>query len=155
MADKAAKEAVEAMEVNNSIIQAEDEKKYLKQRMIDLWQSELNDTDTGLKHIKQRVQLQPSPIDLKQRRDQVVITRLRIGHAHLTSSYLLLGRNPTMCDICEEQLNINHLITQCIEYEPSRQQMGIADNLKECLSEYQNQTKIIRFSEENQLYMKI
>ncbi|KAG5862596.1 hypothetical protein JTB14_025006 [Gonioctena quinquepunctata] len=134
MADKAAKEAVEAMEVNNSIIQAEDEKKYLKQRMIDLWQSEWNDTDTGLKHIKQRVQLQPSPIDLKQRRDQVVITRLRIGTLTL-HPHILLGRNPTMCDICEEQLNINHLITQCIEYEPSRQQIGIANNLKECLNE--------------------
>ncbi|KAG5876141.1 hypothetical protein JTB14_021074 [Gonioctena quinquepunctata] len=58
MADKAAKEAVNVMEVNNSIIQAEDGNKFLKQRMLDLWQSEWNDTDTGLKHIKQRVQLQ-------------------------------------------------------------------------------------------------
>ncbi|KAG5894194.1 hypothetical protein JTB14_037756 [Gonioctena quinquepunctata] len=90
MADKAAKEAVKAMEVNHSIIQAEDGKKYLKQRMIDLWQSEWNDTDTGLKHIEQRVQLQPSPIDLKQRRDQVVkqdyVSDPLTLHLHIYSS---------------------------------------------------------------------
>nr|CAI5836232.1 unnamed protein product [Callosobruchus analis] len=54
------------------------------------------------------------------RRDQVCFTRVRIGHTHLTTSYLLLGNNHPRCDECGASLTVNHLITECRLYNSQR-----------------------------------
>lgn len=40
------------------------------------------------------------------RREEVVLTRLRIGHTKLTHSYLMAKHPPTLCDTCGTELSV-------------------------------------------------
>ena len=51
------------------------------------------------------------------RRDEVVLSRLRLGHSYLTHSYLLKGEPPPVCVTCNCHLTISHILVDCIEYD--------------------------------------
>ena len=51
------------------------------------------------------------------RRDEVVLSRLRLGHSYLTHSYLLKGEPPPECVTCNCRLTISHILVDCIEYD--------------------------------------
>jgi len=42
------------------------------------------------------------------RKKETVINRLRIGHTHLTHSYLITKQDPPSCEICGVIININN-----------------------------------------------
>ena len=44
------------------------------------------------------------------RRDQVVMTRLRIGHTNLTHGHLMDKSPPKMCDECNIPITVKHLL---------------------------------------------
>ena len=50
------------------------------------------------------------------RRGDVVLTRMRIGHTHLTHGYLMSKDHPPMCDLCNVQLSISHIFSVCHKY---------------------------------------
>lgn len=62
-----------------------------------------------------------SAISLHSRFQQVVLTRLRIGHTHLTHGFLLRREEPPHCMHCDEQLSVVHLLISCPLYECQRQ----------------------------------
>ena len=49
--------------------------------------------------------------------DEVVLSRLKLGHSYLTHSYLLKGEPPPECVTCNCRLNISHILVDCIEYD--------------------------------------
>ena len=51
------------------------------------------------------------------RRDEVVLSRLRLGHSYLTHSYLLKGESPPDCVTCDCRLTTSHILVDCIEYD--------------------------------------
>ena len=55
----------------------------------------------------------PPPIDLNNRKEQVVLSRLRIGHTRLTHGYLMYGETPPMCLRCDVQLSVMHILVEC------------------------------------------
>jgi len=59
------------------------------------------------------------PCNLK-RRDEVDITRARVGHTHLTHSFLITKEPASLCDTCNVNLSINHIITRCPKYSAAR-----------------------------------
>ena len=44
------------------------------------------------------------------------LTRLRIGHSHLTHAHLLRGDPPSVCEYCRRPLSIRHLLITCSCY---------------------------------------
>ena len=50
------------------------------------------------------------------RSDEVVLSRLRLGHSYLTHSYLLKGEPPPECVACNCRLTISHILVDCFEY---------------------------------------
>jgi RNase H len=54
------------------------------------------------------------------RREEVVLTRLRIGHTYLTQGYLLRGEDPPVCEECETILTIKHVLTKCTKYNDEK-----------------------------------
>ena len=50
------------------------------------------------------------------RRDEVVLSRQKLGHSYLTYSYLLKGEPPPECVTCNCRLTISHILVDCIEY---------------------------------------
>lgn len=85
------------------------------------------------------------PTSKLNRRDQVITTRLRIGHTKLTHSYLLNKTDPPKCDRCDQLLTINHLILQCPSFRQARTSNKITDNLKDGLNDEDEVRKIINF----------
>jgi kelch-like protein 2/3 len=55
------------------------------------------------------------------RRDEVAIHRLRVGHSHLTHSYLLKKEQAPVCHTCNSPLTIEHMMIACSKYDSERQ----------------------------------
>ncbi|MPC58373.1 hypothetical protein E2C01_052375 [Portunus trituberculatus] len=50
---------------------------------------------------------------IRDRRKQIVLARLRIGHTYLTRRYLLTRDPQPYCDDCLVPLTVRHLLVEC------------------------------------------
>ena len=50
------------------------------------------------------------------RREDVVITRLRIGHTRFTHSYILNREEQPFCIACNQHITVKHILTDCIDF---------------------------------------
>ena len=96
-ADSAAKSALQK-DVSNCLISCTDTYQYISQYVRDMWQREWDTAVNNKLHAtKPLIGEQPSAYR-SVRRDEVVLSRLRLGHSYLTHSYLLKGEPPPgMC----------------------------------------------------------
>jgi hypothetical protein len=81
-------------------------KEFARQR----WQSEWNDEinrQNKLGNVKPTIDKWRN-IDYLKRKDQTVITRLRIGHKRLTRGHLLEQTSTPTCN-CTEQISVRHI----------------------------------------------
>ena len=53
------------------------------------------------------------PVFRKSRKEQVILSRLRIGHTSLTPSFILKQRQPRQCLTCQTPYTINHVLVEC------------------------------------------
>ncbi|KAJ4447441.1 hypothetical protein ANN_09448 [Periplaneta americana] len=67
------------------------------------------------------------------RRDEVILTRLRIGHCRLTHGHLLSGEPPPECDTCHALLTVEHFLLHCRKYDLPRRQYAIRPTLRDAL----------------------
>ena len=82
----------------------------------DMWQREWDTAFNNKLHAtKPLIGEQPSAYR-SVRRDEVVLSRLKLGHSYLTYSYLLKGEPPPECVTCSCRLTISHILVDCIEY---------------------------------------
>ena len=92
-ADSAAKAALQK-DVFNCLISYTDTYQYISQYIRDMWQREWDTAVNNKLHAtKPLIGEQPSAYR-SVRRDEVVLSRLRLGHSYLTHSYLLKGGHP-------------------------------------------------------------
>lgn len=54
------------------------------------------------------------------RRESVVLTRIRIGHSFLTHGYLMVREIEPMCQTCNVTLSIKHIIEECPAFDRQR-----------------------------------
>ena len=47
------------------------------------------------------------------RREEIILSRLRIGHSYVTHSHLLRGEPPPLCEHCGKPLTIKHILIEC------------------------------------------
>jgi ribonuclease HI len=67
-----------------------------------------------------------------QRREEVTLCRLRIGHTKLTHGHLMERAPPPIC--CGVQLTVRHILTECRQHQDNRLQYLPSQNLKKILS---------------------
>ena len=63
------------------------------------------------------------------RAEEVVITRLRIGHTKATKSHILSRGPPTTCQHCGQTLTLEHMLLECTVLQHSRDEYYTADSL--------------------------
>ena len=80
------------------------------------WQYNWNLTETAYKIVHPSVDTWKTPIKLT-RRDQTVLTRIRMAHTNLTSMYLLTGERPARCPNCRVRVTIQHILVSCPIYD--------------------------------------
>ena len=64
------------------------------------------------------------------RREEVVLTRLRIGHTRLQHSYLLEREDQPFCISCTEPFTVKHFLIDCIEFSHVRRQFFQTNELR-------------------------
>ena len=81
------------------------------------------------------------------RAEEVVITRLRIGHTKATKSHILSRGPPTACQHCGQTLTIEHMLLECTVLQQIRDEYYMADSLR-TLFETIPETCIVEFLRE-------
>ena len=131
--NEAAKEASIAPELTDRLpVRMEDLKCQIRNDTWDRWQDQWSVTRSKLGLIKRSVRPWSSEFDLS-RKDQVVMTRLRLGHTRMTHCHLLLRRPPPRCS-CGEDFTILHVLTDCTAYQPARQALDLPPDLTRILA---------------------
>ena len=108
--DKAAKQACRILDCP---VLYPNLKHVIKTLLRNKWQSEWDSlSNNKLKEFKTSISLCPT---CTPRKNDVIITCLRLGHTRLTHRHLLLGENhPPICPHCHFSiLTIHHLLTDC------------------------------------------
>ena len=88
------------------------------------------------------------------RQEEVIITRLRTGHSHLTHSWLLAKQDAPECIQCNEYLTIKHILLDCIDFQPIREKHYNADSMYN-LFDTVSIDSVIAFIKEIGLYNKL
>ena len=153
-ADQAAKAALTLPPVDFKL-HFTDFKPLVKQFLMSQWQNEWNQhTDNKLHSIKPIIS-DWSPCYRENRRDEVVLARLRMGHTYVTHSCLLKGEDRPWCMACDEPFTVKHFLLDCIDLLPSRdnfyRDVTSLKNLFETIHIY----KILDYLKDIGLYNKI
>ena len=115
-ADRAAKDALAKAQPENFDIPCTDAFMKIQPFVSSLWQERWD------KEVNNKLHAIMPQIDEKyysgctNRKDEVIINRLRIGHTRLTHSFRMENRpNPPLCDQCEgdHELTVKHILIEC------------------------------------------
>jgi len=88
------------------------------------------------------------------RRDETVITPLRIGHSRVTHSYLLSTESQPVCDHCKCHLTVKHMLIECPSTAVIRHKYFSSTTLKELFSNVDARC-ILDFTKESGFYQAI
>ncbi|XP_025423220.1 uncharacterized protein LOC112692690 [Sipha flava] len=118
---------------------------------LEKWQYRWASSQTKLNEIK--LSINPWPTYLTNRRHEVIINRLRIGHTWLTHRHLMRREDPDLCTTCGEALTVKHILLYCRNYADTRTALSIPEHLYETLGpDHENTVKIIKFLKITKLY---
>ena len=94
-------------------------KNNIKSKWQDMWNNE--PVNNKLKNIKTTIGPWNSSIQ-QDRRTEVILTRLRIGHTRYTHGYLMSmpHDNVPHCRICNVQLTVKHILCECRDFNQQR-----------------------------------
>jgi ribonuclease HI len=150
LADGAARAATEKGVIDDSRLNFNDLKNFfkllLKNKFQDMWDLQ---TNNKLKTIKTTIAPWDSSIR-STRREEVVLTRLRIGHTLFTHAYLFsLDKIPPRCETCNEALTVRHTLLECSKYRGLRRRLALENSMSEVLGDDQKQIdKLFKFLKE-------
>ena len=88
------------------------------------------------------------------RREEIILAPLRIGHSHITHSYLLKREEEPQCIPCNAPLTINHILADCVDLAPTRQRFFHVDSLTTLFDTVKFES-LFDFLKEIRLYKKI
>lgn len=94
--------------------------------------------------------------DRPNRKEQIVLSRLRVGHTMLTHGHLFAGGPRKMCEACNTELTVEHILIDCQCYENFRSTYDWPLSIREALGNDQvNEQRTIHWLKETGLFYKI
>ena len=90
----------------------------------------------------------------QRRREEVVLSRLHIGHSYFTHAYLLKGEDMPYCYACDEPDTIQHILISCGNLCEARQKFYTAETM-ELLFRNVPPDRIFEFLKHIEIYAKI
>ena len=163
--DKEAKAAIRERSISNRALPFRDYYPIIEEKLKGKWQqnwSSLSGTNK-LKRIKSTISQWPTSFQ-RNRRWEVVLARLRLGHTRLTHRFLMEKTAPPLCRSCNVRLTVEHVLIECRMYSAKRNiwfrhiiRQGQTISLKSLLQEsnYFNLSKIIGFLTETDILHQI
>ena len=90
----------------------------------------------------------------RSRKEEVVLSRLRIGHTYFSHSYILRREDPPECTACQEIYSVRHVLIDCIDLGLIRPRFYSVPDMK-TLFDTVSVDRIISFVKEINLFSKI
>ena len=90
----------------------------------------------------------------RSRKEEVVLSRLRIGHTYFTHSYILRREDPPECTGCQEIYSVRHVLIDCIDIGLIRPRFHSVPDMKS-LFDTVSVDRILIFVKEINLFSKI
>ena len=149
-ADSAAKEGLD-LRVTDMQLPYTDFKYYIIQHVKSKWQAQWNTAVGNKLHAIQPVLGKWKGSSRTSRREETVLSRLRIGHSRLTHSYLLTRDDPPECVPCQCPLTIKHILVECLDFDHIRSRYFEVDGLRMTFANVQP-SQIISFLKEIGLF---
>ena len=122
-ADKEARIAASAEIINIKKVPHMDMKgpirKYILRKWQERWESPLLANNKKYKAIRSDTQPWPSSFN-SNRRVEVILSRLRIGHTRVTHNFILDGSSAPECAHCDRLLSVEHILVHCSRFSPQR-----------------------------------
>ncbi|XP_026829936.1 uncharacterized protein LOC113563074 [Ooceraea biroi] len=107
-ADKAAKKAL-SLQQQDHLISHNDLIRSLKNNITNTWNQQWLNLPTTKLHTARNNIYEKTPL-LPHRIDQVILTRLRIGHTRVTHSYIIKKIPQELCNHCRTPLTVPHIL---------------------------------------------
>ena len=94
-----------------------DFKHVISQYIFSTWQDDWNGAVANKLHSVKTVLGDWQSSYRRCRKDEAVLCRARIGHTHLTHSYILRKDSPPQCDHCQCILTVRHSLVECNQFD--------------------------------------
>ena len=129
-ADKAAKDAL-SLEFLPFKVPFSDFKPLINTFIQNVWQQSWSDpANQNNKLLTMKPGLGEWLMGLRtNRREEIVLAHLRIGHSYITHSYLLKGDEEPQCIPCNAPLTIKRVLFNCVDLAPIRRRFFYLDSL--------------------------
>ena len=122
---------------------------------MEVWNHQwIETTKTAIRIVRDLI-YEKTPTKKLKRREQIAITRLRIGHTKLTHAHLINKTEPATCNTCNATQSVKHMLQECKLHEDSRKKMNIPRNNRTRLTEKEHITNLIGYLQETQLIYKL
>ena len=152
-ADVAAKESLD-FNIIASQVPYTDLKPHINSFIAKKWQERWSSCpDNKLFKIKPTLGMWPSGFR-NSRKEEVVLSRLRIGHTYFTHSYILRQEDPPECTACQEIYSVRHVLIDCIDLGLIRPRFYTVPDMK-TLFDTISVDRILSFVKEVNLFNKI
>jgi ribonuclease HI len=152
-ADRAAKDALD-LPVSSVMVPVSDCKpkaaKYINSVITRNW-DEIDNNKLKEKFPDLKEHFQPN---CPSRRDEVVLTRLRIGHSRLTHQFIFDKDMPPVCVGCDAPYTIKHILLECIDFSEIRKKYYTCQDLHTLFTVVKTQN-LLQFIQEIGLYRKL
>lgn len=113
----------ETVDVQVPISRAE-VKTIIKQHSLNIWQEYWNTADTGRHLYSIQNQVITSMRKGRSPREEMLVSRLRMGHTGLSTTLHRIGKHPTgLCTECNVQETVKHILLDCKKYEEDRAEL--------------------------------
>lgn len=122
-ADKAAKDALGHQGISIHVPLGKGEaKSYIKTEIMNMWQDEWESDIKGRKYFNVQPQVGGKRITSVGlgRREEVVFTRLRLGHAGINATLHVLGKSDGLCTECQVKEDVEHILFHCSKFSEHR-----------------------------------
>ena len=129
-ADIAAKSAL-LLPLSNFKLPYTDFKPIINKYLFNKWQSVLDTAVDNKLHSIKPILSEWRPAYRMDRKEEVVLTRLRIEHSNVTHPYLLKGEEQPMCIPCDAPFPIKHILLYCVDFENAHNRYYRVSTLKE------------------------
>ena len=94
--------------------------------------------------------------DRSSRKEQQILSRIRIGHTRITHSHFCQGGDRPICIPCNTPLTIEHILVDCLAYEDLRRKHQLTDSIRTILQNNPAREEVLlNFLKDADLYDKI
>ena len=158
-ADREAKSVITRENITLNFIPVSDLRRiihlHVKKKWQNRWSSPEMANNKKYKKIRKNVDRWESSYQIN-RKTEVVLSRLRIGHTHITHKFLLEGGSAPECVQCDQTLSVEHILVDCHLYDNARRKFNLfRKSISEILGDDVDVGSIVQYLKEINIWNRI